>query len=177
MATTKKHLVKCPYCGETFDANKEPFVMVNSRRYAHKKCAEKKEKEKSKEEIDKENLQKYIKQLFGINTLSAKINKQIDRFIKENEYTYSGIHRSLIYFYEIKKNPIDKANEGLGIVPWIYEEAKRYYYNLWLAQQRNTNKVIEDYKPKEVIITIPPPERKVKRRKIFSFLDKEEKDV
>lgn len=151
--------------------------MINSRRYAHLTCVEKNKKEKSKEEIDKENLQKYIKQLFGISKLSAKINKQIDKFVKENQYTYSGIHRSLIYFYEIKKNPIDKANEGLGIVPWIYEDARRYYYELWLAQQKNTNKIIEDYKPKEIIIKIPPPERKVKRKKFFSFLDKEEKNT
>ena len=151
--------------------------MINSRRYAHLTCAEKNKKEKTKEEIDKENLQKYIKQLFGLSTLSAKINKQIDRFVKENQYTYSGIHRSLIYFYEIKRNSVDKANESLGIVPWIYDEAKRYYYNLWLAQQKNSDKVIEDYKPNEIIITISPPERKVKKRKIFSFLDKENKDI
>ena len=151
--------------------------MINSRRYAHLTCVEKNKKEKTKEEIDKENLQNYVKQLFGISKLSAKINKQIDKFIKENQYTYSGIHRSLIYFYEIKKNPIDKANEGLGIVPWIYEDARRYYYELWLAQQKNTDKKIDDYKPKEIIIKIPPPERKVKKRKFFNFLDKEEKDT
>jgi hypothetical protein len=48
------------------------------------------------------------------------------------EYTYSGIKRTLEYFYEVKKNSIEKANGGIGIVPWVYEEAKRYYYNQWL---------------------------------------------
>lgn len=171
-----KHLVKCLYCGETFDANKEPFVMANSRRYAHKNCAEKHEKEKTKEQLDKEALEKYIKQLFNVNKISVKIQKQIDQYIKENNYTYSGIRRSLVYFFEIKNNPIEKANGGIGIVPWVYQEAYNYYYNLWLAQQRNSDKDIKDYRPNEIIITISPPERKIKKRKLFSFLDKETDD-
>lgn len=75
MAKPKKHLVKCPYCGEVFDANVEPFVMINSRRYAHTSCAEKQQKEKTKEELDKEELENYIKQLFGITQLTPKIKK------------------------------------------------------------------------------------------------------
>ena len=37
------HNVKCYYCGKTFNRDKEPFVQVGSRRYAHKLCAEKAE--------------------------------------------------------------------------------------------------------------------------------------
>ena len=31
-----KHMVKCLYCGQMFDANIEPFVKPNARRYALK---------------------------------------------------------------------------------------------------------------------------------------------
>ena len=35
------HKVKCYYCGKTFDRDKEPFIQINSRRYAHTSCGEK----------------------------------------------------------------------------------------------------------------------------------------
>ena len=40
----KTHNVKCYYCGNIFDANKEQFVKVNSTRYAHKSCQEERDK-------------------------------------------------------------------------------------------------------------------------------------
>ena len=33
------HLVKCYYCGKTFDRDKIPFIKVNARRYAHTNCS------------------------------------------------------------------------------------------------------------------------------------------
>jgi len=80
----------------------------------------------------------------------------------------------LVYFYDIQKHGTEEANNGIGIVPYIYDNAKQYYYNLWLAQQRNEDKDIELYKPKEVIVSITSPRRQIKKRKIFMFLDKEE---
>ena len=56
-----KHLVKCYYCGQTFDANKEKFIMVNSRRYAHENCYNNNQTQKTKDELDKEELENYIK--------------------------------------------------------------------------------------------------------------------
>lgn len=168
-----KHLVKCFYCGATFDASKEPFVMARANRYAHKECAEKHQATLTEEEKAKKALEDYIKQLLNISSLTPKIKKQIEKFVKEENYSYSGIHRSLIYFYEIKKNSVDKANGGIGIVPYVYQEAYNYYYNIWVAQQSNETKNIEEYKPNEIIITIPPPQRKIKKRKLFKFLDEE----
>lgn len=168
-----KHLVKCFYCGEIFDAAKEPFIMANSRRYAHVECAKQHEAQLTEEDKARIELEKYVKQLLNISSITPKIKKQIEKYITENQYTYSGIHRSLIYFYEIKKNDISKANGGLGIVPYVYQEAYNYYYNIWLAQQTNENKNLEQYKPKEVIITITPPKRRIKKRKLFKFLDEE----
>ena len=75
--------------------------------------------------------------------------------------------------YDIKKNPIDKSNGGIGIVPYVYQQAYRYYYSLWEAQQKNENKVIKEYVPKVKEIVIPVPQRKAKKRKMFSFLDEE----
>ena len=59
-------------------------------------------------------------------------------------------------------------------MPYVYQAAYRYYYALWEAQQKNQNVVINDYIPEVKEIIIPIPQRKVKKRKLFSFLDEEE---
>lgn len=172
-----KHIVKCAICNKQFDANIEPFVKVNSRRYAHEKCALNEDEFKSKEQKDKEALEAYILQLFNIEYITPKIRKQIDSYVKENKYTYSGMHKALVYFYEIKRNSLEKANGGIGIIPYVYQDAFNYYYALWEAQQKIQNKmpVIEQYVPKVVEVRIQNPERKPKKkRKLFSFLDEED---
>ena len=123
---------------------------------------------------EQEKLDRYIMKLFKTDYVNQRIRRQINDFIKEYNYSYSGIRKSLAYFYEVKGNPIDKANGGIGIVPYIYQDAYRYYYSLWEAKQKNQSKDIESYKPQEVVITIPAPQRNVKKRKLFTFLDEEE---
>ena len=112
-----KHMVKCFYCGEIFDASTTPYVKPNSRRYAHKTCAQTAEENKTQEEKDRQLLENYIKKLFGINCISPKIKKQIETFRKDNNYSYTGMYKTLKYFFEIKGNSIEKANGGIGIVP------------------------------------------------------------
>ena len=168
-----KKIVKCPYCEKQFDANAEPFIKVG-RRYAHIDCAKKFEENKTKEEKDKEALEKYILNLLKEEKINARVKKQIKTYIEENNYTYSGILKAIIYFYEVKGNPIDKANGGIGIVPYIYNDAYNYYYELWLANQRNEHKLIEQYVPQIEEIKIPIPQRKEKKRKLFTFLDEGE---
>lgn len=114
--------------------------------------------------------------LFNVTYINPRIRKQIKQYLEEYHYTYSGIHKALTYFYEIKNNSIEKANGGIGIVPYCYKQAFDYYYALWLAQEKNKNKVIESYLPEEIIIHISPPQRKIKKRKFFSFLDKENEE-
>lgn len=168
-----KHMVKCFYCGLSFDANIEPTVKVNSRRYAHLECHTKNQEQRSQEDLDKEALEKYIMKLFNEDYVNARIRKQINDFMSKYNYTYSGIHRSLEYFYEVKGNSLDKANGGIGIVPFVYQDAYNYYYSLWLAKEKNKLKNIEEFVPKTVEVKIPIPQRKVKKRKLFSFLDEE----
>jgi hypothetical protein len=166
-------IVKCPFCGLQFDREKVPFKMVGARRYAHEECFNNAEKNKSQEEKDKEALFEYIKTIFKTNYVSPVVQKQIKQFINEYNYTYSGIHRSLIYLLDIKKNPVEKMNGRLTIVPYIYQEAYNYYYAIWAAKEKNKEKVI---KVDTVEIRIKSPERKVRKRKLFSFLDEVENE-
>ena len=61
---------------------------------------------------------------------------------EQYNYSYSGILKSLIYFFEIRRNSIEKANGGIGIVPYVYEDARKYYYDLYMAQKRNEDKKV-----------------------------------
>lgn len=168
------HRVKCYYCGKTFDRDKEPFVLVSTRRYAHKTCAEGSQKSEFQEVKDKEELEAYIMKLFNIDYVDARIQKQIKQYKEEYNFTYSGMRKALIYFYEIKGNSLEKSNGGIGILPYIYKRAHDYYYALWQAQQKNEQKEIAAFVPQVKEIVIPNPQRQVKQRKLFSFLDKEE---
>lgn len=170
-----KHMVKCFYCREQFDTNAEPFEKVNARRYAHTHCYNKALESKTKEEQDKEELEKYIKQLFQIDNLSPKIRKQIKTYREEYNYSYSAIRKTLIYFFEVKGNSIEKAKGGIGIVPYCIEQASNYWYDLWETKERNKEVKVEQLIIPVREIHIKPPERKPMRhfRKLFTFLDSE----
>ena len=112
--------------------------------------------------------------LFNLDYVTPRIQKQLQKYIENYHYTYSGIHKALTYWFEIKHNPIEAAKESIGIVPYIYQDAYNYYYALWLAQEANKGKQISDFVPQVKVIEISPPERKVKKRKLFTFLDIEE---
>lgn len=168
------HRVKCYYCNEIFDRDKVPdYVQISARRYAHTECHNQFENSRSQEEKDKIALESYIIKLLNLPNINARIRKQIKDFLGEG-YTYTGIHKTLVYFYEIKDGDIEKANGGIGIVPYVYKEAQEYYYNIWMARQVNEAKPINQFvKTEETIITIEPPKRKKKKRNLFSFLDGE----
>lgn len=167
------HKVKCKYCGQIFDRDTVPFKQVSERRYAHLTCAIAAENEKSQAEKDKEDLEKYIMELLGENYISPRVKKQINSYIETYNFTYSGMKKALVYFYEVQGNDKKKANGGVGIIPYIYRTAYEYYYTLWLAKQKNENKVISDYKPKIVEVRIPSPQLKPRRRRLFNFFEED----
>lgn len=171
------HYVTCTICKKRFDRDKYPAVLVNTRRYAHASCAGALSEEQAKEEQDRQALEEYIIQLFNLKHMDGRITLQIKKFIQDYNYTYSGILRTLKYFYEVKKNDLSKSNNGIGIVPWVYQEAYNYYYNQWLLKQKNTDKNIEEYSPHYIDIVIKEPMRQPKKRKIFTFLDEEVEDA
>lgn len=165
------HYVTCVYCKLRFDRDKEPTTQISARRYAHEECAKKHQKEKTQEEKDLEDLENYIMKLFNEPYVNAKVRKQIKDYRKEYNYTYSGMLKTLIWFYEIKGNSIDKANGGIGIIPFVYKNACDYYYSLYIAKLSNESKNIKEYKPKIKEIEIISPAVKIKKPKLFNLDD------
>ena len=112
--------------------------------------------------------------LFHIDYVSPRIKKQINQYVNDYNFTYSGILKALKYFYEIQEHGIEKANDGIGIVPFVYKAAYNYYYSIWLANNKNKDKDMNECVPEVREIHIPLPQRKIKRKELFSFLDEDE---
>lgn len=165
------HKCKCVYCQNIFDRDKLPFVQISERRYAHKECADKFQSQKSQDEKDYDALADYIEKLFGVGYISAKIAKQIKDMRTTYGYTYSGMLGTLMYWYEVRGGVLEKANGGVGIVPYKYDEAKEYYLKIQQANQINAN--IKGFKTKITEITIEPPKPEERKPRLFNLEEEE----
>lgn len=171
------HKVKCYYCNHVFDRDAEPFVPIEGkRRYAHKACYDKAINEEKENEEAKNKLEDYIKELFNYKVLPEAVNRQIKEYITDKNYTYGGMLNALRYFYEIKNGDKEKAHGRIGIIPYVYEDARIYYLALLETKERNEKIVISDFVLPEKIVHIKNPERApmIGKRRLFAFLDEEE---
>lgn len=150
-----KALVKCKICGEQFDRNSEPYVEVEERRYAHLKCFE--NYVPTQEELDLKELHSFLQNLFKDNYNYRNLSQQIESYVNTKGYTYSGILKTLKYWYEVQGHSIEKSNYRIGIVPYVYEDAKDYYYTLWTINNQNINKITAA-KPTKVTVVIKKPD-------------------
>ena len=169
------HRVKCSICGEIFDRDKIDFIATAARRYAHKSCYEKQQGELSEDEQYKQRIYAYVSKLIKNNYSKKRIEYQLEKMLKENrEYTYSGVFKTLVYWYEVKQGDVAKSHYSINIVPYIYADAREYYRQMWLIEQTNADKNIEEYIPKTKMVTIKNPQRiqRVKERR-FEFLKEE----
>ncbi len=129
---------------------------------------------KSQDQIDLEN---YLKKLFNYKQLTPRLNKQIKNFVENNNYTYSGIHKTLIYFYEIEKHPLDERYKGtIAIVEYYYQKALAYYFKLYKAQEVNKNKTEKDFQIEMRVIVIDEPYYYKPPIKEFKFWEDDENE-
>ena len=162
------HKCKCYYCGIIFDRNQEPWVMVTGNRYAHKECQEKYGIRLAPKEQDYNDLISYIEKLFGYDNIPAKIVKQIKEYRANYNYSYSGMLKTLQYWFEIRGAEAERVY-GIGIIPYIYEEAFNYYKTIYEAEQAAED--IVDYKPKIIEIIMAPPRPEEHLPKLFQLED------
>ena len=166
------HMVKCTVCGESFDRDKIQAVKSGARRYAHYTCLPEGELVPLPNTVvdqDLVDLENYIKNLLGDDYNPARVKKQIKDYKTEYNYSYSGMLKALIWFYEVKGNSIEKANGGIGILPFVYQDAYNYYYSLYLAQLVNEEKDVNQYKTKVREIVIKSPSVAEKPIRLFDL--------
>ena len=149
---------------QCFNSMMKMAVKSNSEKKAAKSKKTKKINPKStvlgdclteEESKQKRSLISYIEELFG-EKANAKIYTQIKNLMRDYPYfTYVGLEQSIRFFYKIKENPI--ANQGLGIVPYVYDQAQEYFKNLGEVQSHNASisNVNELYAHKKVRIAPP----------------------
>lgn len=167
------HIVTCYYCNERFDRDKEPFVQVSARRYCHKECAPKeKQVVVNKQEQDYNNLIEYIKKLYKVPAVLPSVVKQIKEFKQQYGFTYTGMRKTLYWYYELKNNSITKSNGQIGIIPYVYNQANDYFYRLYLAEIASQYQ-IDKLPPKEYTIRSPEKMQEYKPKKIFDLGEEE----
>ena len=45
-----------------------------------------------------------------------------------------------------------------------------------MAQEQNKQKDLTEYIPKDILVTIKPPQRNIEKRQLFNFLDEESEE-
>lgn len=87
--------------------------------------------------MTKIELMKFICELYGFKDCPFAIQKQINKQVTEHGYSYKEIARALAFYVEIKKGQLEQKY-GIAIVPYVMDEARRYYAKL--EQQINEQK-------------------------------------
>lgn len=131
--------VMCRECRKTFDRDKLKegidWVMPSKNYYYHKDCYELwvSKRQNKKDYTSTKEDEEYIRDIYDYLTKDlkiaidgAKVHSQIKNFLKEGKKV-KGILFTLIYFYDIKHGDIEKSKGGIGIVPYIYDEAREYW--------------------------------------------------
>lgn len=148
--------VKCYFCGQTFDRNKEPFVKVNARRYAHRKCAEQQDERVLQQIEDREQFYEIVKKIYGSKYNYIMINSQAEEYIKQYNYTWSGMTGCLYWFYILNHGSLEEGHGGIGIIPYIYDNVKDFFKTQYETQEKN-KKVTNLRIPVEFNIQSPRP--------------------
>ena len=156
-------MIKCDFCKNQIEGI--DYVTKNKKRY-HSQCyagmidsAEQKNGQKATalQAGDKGELLAYICKLYDIAEVSHTVDKQIEDFVHFKGYSYSGIQKTLYYFYELEGNKVlDEFKDTIGIVPHCYDKARKFFESVFIA-----NKANESFVPQEtnVHVKITPKPR------------------
>jgi hypothetical protein len=154
--------VKCPYCEKYL--NKED-AFEYKKRYYHESCF----KEWQHEKEHREELKEYICEIYKLDAPTGIMFKQIKTFQEEYKYKLKGIELALRYFHETLGNSVQEG-AGIGIVPYIYEEAKKHYI-MKMRVKQSVNQTESNIEKK--VVTVQSPQftyqKKIKQIDISSL--------
>lgn len=139
----KTILVKCRICKEQFN-RLDPnliegvdFVKPSERMYYHKRCYD--EYQNSKLDVHANMTDElwfkaawdFLRRDLKYDFNFVKVRRQWESFLK-NKMTAKGMYFALKYHYEIRKGDVSKSENGIGIIPHIYEDSCEY----WVERER-----------------------------------------
>lgn len=164
MATNK---VTCRSCGGIIDKNKDfDWTMPKPRFYYHTDCY----KQMQEENDCIQEIHLKAKEFLGSTYSKTKVTRQIKKYT-EDGHSPLEIYNALVYWYEIKKNSAEKANGGIGILEYIWDEVENYYTKKADIKKHNLEVNEKDlFEPKVFTFRIKEePVKKPKRVKLFSI--------
>lgn len=110
----------------------------------------------------------YVFKLFGQHSVSQPVSQRniilMHRF-NEQGYCYKGQLMTLKYFYEIKKNPVRQDKLTIGIIPYIWEDSRRYYMREAQKAQQIREDIRRQLKKDRLEIPYNPRGQNFRKRK------------
>ncbi len=107
---------KCPVCNNEVK-EEEAIFNTKTKRYYHEACYQ--------SLLDRKNLCDYICEVYGYKGPTPKMYQQMTAYY-ERGISYADMLLSLKYFYEVEKGDPNKAQQGIGIIPYVIDRAKEY---------------------------------------------------
>lgn len=135
----------------------------------HKPKAELKDGLSEEEYQEKKKVIEYLKMLLDSPEIPSSIYAIMNNDMERYNHTYTGIYNTLRYLHEIKEKEL--TGNIVGIVPYYYDEADKYYKEIQTIEQNNKDIDIHNMY-KEKVIVIKPKKRAIKQ---LSFDDDEDK--
>ena len=151
--------LKCDWCLKVIRAN-SLFIKHSAKKYFHVPCHE----EYKMNNLHRNQLLDYIIELQGYKKLAPKLFAQIKDYQERFDFKFKGIELTLRYFHEIKGNLYE--DQGIGIVPYYYEEAQRFYYKLADLTQLATD---SEYNLQEETVYIHEPAPLKHKKKLVNI--------
>lgn len=177
-----QHIVTCRVCREKFDTATAEWVMPSKNWYYHKKCYEDfgKKAVSIESEID-DNLWfdagwRLLHKEHRLDLDFLKFNAQWQSFLTK-KMTSKGIYFALRYFYNVKKGNGERAEGGIGIVPYIYDESCKYWINRNKIEADLVKKIedqVRQAENREHIIHMRPRKQKKKNSVDLSKIEEME---
>lgn len=144
-------------CNYLVDKEAQEFVKHTTKHY-HKHCFEQFELGKQ----HRKELHEYICELYNMPQVNGFILKQIKEFEEVYGYKLGGMKLALHYFHVIEGNSVEVASgkyktQGIGIIPYVYDQAKDHFIKMQQIQQKASE---IDIKTEAEIIYVRPPKKK-----------------
>lgn len=134
--------------------------------------AELKDPVSEEEYAEKKRYYQYLRDLIN-EELSAKVYALSDQYISRYNFTFKDMYQTLVYLHEILDK--DLVGDIVGLIPYYYTEATKYYESISLIEERNKD-INTSVMYQEKTIFIKPKQRKTIQIDINS-IGKEENNV
>lgn len=112
----------------------------------------KKEPKQGLTEAEYKEKQEYFSYLqTSLGEITAKHRVVTERYREQYSFDYRGMHFTLLYLTEVLNKPFDSENDGLGLIPYYYNAATRYYNLIEETNQKNNNTDSSDFYKSKII--------------------------